>query len=269
MWTAKSRWIGRIEHQLADFLGMLDVADVENDHSVVETKIEEIADRQWGPVQADDHEDMRCSGALGSDSFNSLGSPSRNFDGMSGIADVGDDENVAGIALHTRGEIDVFSSVIAVAMSAEAAGVVLPETLRMDGIGEAPGNEAVVPGRVDVGVTTALRTLETGDHLAVGDVDLNGARVLRAGEPVQEQRIGGIGDVHHGPAAVVLSACVHEPFSIRLLNGHLERDVVVHAGEADVFDVLGVGSRGQRTRSGLLSRREGRVETRAATDIKR
>jgi hypothetical protein len=118
----------------------------------------------------------------------------------------------------------------------------------MHGILQAPDDDAVVPWRVRIGVAAHLRALGRGNQLPIGDVELTAARVLRTGNPVENCRVGGIGDVEDAPAAVGLRAGVHVPAAVHLLDVDLEGQVTFQIGEPNVLDVLRVSALRKRLR---------------------
>ena len=250
----ESQMEGRIEGDFADFLGMADVADVENDEFFAVRKIGEIADDHGRTVKSEAVRECGV-GRVGIGKLLLGQPPAADFDRMRGIADIGNDVDVAGESVGAGSEMHVAAAVVAVAMRAKAAGFEMSEELRMDGILDIPDEHAFVPGLGVVGVAAKLGAFERGDHFALGHVDLHGEGVGRARNPVDHGGLGGIGDVENAPAAVVEAGGVKIPAALHFLDGELERNVAVLVGIADEFDVLGEGAGGEWGAGGRLRAR--------------
>src|SRR5215212_8655958 len=144
--------------------------------------------------------------------------------------------------------MDVAPAEITVAMGAESTRLPLAQPHWVDWILQAPDHDAVIPRGIRIRVTAHLRTLGGGDQLAVRDVELAAARVLRTGNPVQDLRIGRVGDVQDAPPSIRLRAGVHVPASVDLLDIDLERQMAVQIREANVLDVAAIRALRERPR---------------------
>src|SRR5258705_13014049 len=114
---------------------------------------------------------------------------------MRGIRDVDDDVNLSGVAIHRGSQMHVTAAEVPVTMCSEATGLVLAQPNRMNRILQAPDHDAFVPGFLWIRIPAGLRSLERRNHLPVGDIQLAGARVRGAGNPVEDRWPGRVGDV--------------------------------------------------------------------------
>src|ERR1019366_4074104 len=99
--------------------------------------------------------------------------------------------NVSGISVHGGCQMQVAATVVAVTMGAKPACLVLAQKRWVNGIRQAPDQDAFIPGFAMIRVSSKLRSFERGNHLPVGNIHLYGESIFGAGDPVQNGWVRG------------------------------------------------------------------------------
>ena len=112
-------------------------------------------------------------------------------------------------------------------MRAGAAGLEVTDLFRLDGVAHVEDQKPFGKRLAVDAAPSRGDSLQSGDHLAVGDLNLNRPGVLRSGNVGAKLRRRRIGDVEHAPAAVPQVRDVQIPAAIDFLHRQLECRFIV------------------------------------------
>ena len=209
----------RAQSKLANFLGLRNVADIENHNGGA------IAQIGFLSVLADDRRPVEgdiFSGRLFS-IFLTVHPPASGFLRLSRIADVEKHQDLPAKSGHTGRETCIFSARITDPMDSRGTRFPLREVLPIERIADVPDQDALVIRPVRIAAPGGLLLLEGGQHEVVVKFHLDGVGVVGAGDELYEFRIFGVGDIEDCPAAMPFVAHEEIPPVIHVLDGHLER----------------------------------------------
>src|SRR5579859_5728714 len=198
------RWTDR---EPADFARLRNITDVENyrRRTVTEVGLLAISRDHSRTVERDVAARRFVS------IFLTLHPPASGLFRILGIADIHKHENLAAIAGHGGGGVEVLATGISDAMDAECAGLPVRKQLPVHWIADVPDERTLVVCFARMAAPVGGTPLQCGHHDVVVKLHLDGVGVRGAVDKFQELWIGGIGDVQDGPTAVPQMAEKHVP----------------------------------------------------------
>src|SRR5262245_27127585 len=129
-------------------------------------------------------------------------------------------------------------AVVKITVSSGAAGPEMANSAWLGWLAHVKNEKTFREGLIFITTPARRDPFKSGDHLTIGDLNLNRPRILRTGYKGNEFRRRWIGNVENAPAAMPQVRQIEIPTAIQFLHRQLESWLTVEIVVTENFDVM-------------------------------